>query len=371
MLLKSLEIHCFRNLKGHVDWGNNLNIIWGENGQGKTNWLESIYLLATSKSFRTQRLQEAIKFNESLSVISGVVTRSHEVSRELQVVIQGNTKSLLVNSKRESLSQYLGQLHTIAFTASELEIVRGTPEARRKFLDRGIISLHPSYLQTLANFHRVIKQKNRLLQAVGNAELPMNSIMLKLEPWNEQLIALSAEIFNSRSEYVDRLGKSLKFNLFSNDELSIHYVSSLEGKGDISNYKSLLAERLHIRIQAEVSAGYALIGPHRDELKIMFNGRDVRMFGSSGQQRSALILLDLAAISVYHTWHGEYPLFLMDDADAELDRKHISSLIDYLQGGVQTFVTTSKDNLIKDYQSQADIYEVIEGKINNISSLNR
>jgi len=366
MLLKSLEIHSFRNLKGQVKWGSNLNIIWGYNGQGKTNWLESIYLLATSKSFRTQRPHEAIKFDESLAVVSGVVTRSHEISRELQVAIQGNTKSMLVNGKRESLSQYLGQLHTIAFTASELEVIRGTPEARRKFLDRGIISLHPSYLQTLANFHRVIKQKNRLLQAAESTELSTNSILSKLEPWNEQLIALSVEIFNSRNEYVDHLRQSLEHNLFSNEELTIRYISSLEGNGDISNYKSLLTERLHVRLQAEVSAGYTLIGPHRDELKIMFNGRDMRTFGSSGQQRSALILLDLAAISVYHTWHGEYPLFLMDDADAELDHHHVSSLIDYLQGGVQTFITTSKDNLIKEYQSQAEIYEVVEGKIDNI-----
>jgi len=361
MLLESLEAHQFRNLSGEVFWGDGLNLIFGENGQGKTNWLEAIYLLATTKSFRTQRPQEAVRFSQDLSVVRGRVARTQDVRRDLQVTIQGNTKMLSVNGKREAVTRYLGQLHTVAFTADELEVVRGGPEARRKFLDRGITSLHPSYVQTLADYHRVIKQKNRLLQNAAEAEMSAPEARQLIEPWNEQLVTLSGLIHRARVEHVERLNKALERRLFEREEVSIRYVSALAGKGDMSDYEALIAERLKLRLEAEINSGYALIGPHRDELEILFDGRDLRSFGSSGQQRSALILLDLAAISVYHSWHSEYPLFLMDDVDAELDRKRIGRLLEYLQGRTQTFVTTSKEELVKQFAARARVYEVTAG----------
>ncbi|HEX8131133.1 MAG TPA: DNA replication/repair protein RecF [Pyrinomonadaceae bacterium] len=361
MLLESLEAHCFRNLSGKVSWGAGLNLIYGDNGQGKTNWLEAIYLLATSKSFRTQKPQEAVRFDEELAVVRGRVARSEEVHRDLQVAIQNNTKTLSINGKRESVARYLGQLHVVAFTADELEVVRGAPEARRKFLDRGIVSMQHAYVQTLSDYQRVIKQKNRLLQDAADAELSAAETATRLAPWNEQLVGLSASIHRARTDYVERINTVLERRLFGREEVTVRYVSSLEGKGDLSDYETLIAERLQFRMQAEMAAGYSLIGPHRDELEVLFDGRDIRSFGSSGQQRSALIILDLAAISVYHSWHNEYPVFLLDDVDAELDRKRIDQLLEYLEGRTQTFVTTSKESLVEQYAARAEIFEVRNG----------
>jgi DNA replication and repair protein RecF len=363
MLLESLEVHNFRNLSGKVFWGNGLNIIYGDNGQGKTNWLEAIYLLATTKSFRTQRLQEAIRFDEGLTVVRGRVSQSQEVQREMQVNLQGSTKSIAVNGKKESVARYLGQLHVVAFTSDELDVVRGMPEARRKFIDRGVVSLHHAYVQTLADYNRVIKQKNRLLQDASEMEMSLEQASEIIAPWNEQLIRLSSEIHRARSEYVGRLNDALERRLFEREDISIRYVSSLEGKGDLSDYKALIAERLQLRLQAEIAAGYSLIGPHRDDLEILFDGREMRAFGSSGQQRSALIILDLAAISVYYSWHNEYPLFLIDDVDAELDRKRISYLLGYLEGRTQTFITTSKESLVEEFVKRANVYRVSNGAV--------
>ena len=368
MLLESLEAHNFRNLSGKITWGPGLNIIFGDNGQGKTNWLEAIYLLATTKSFRTQRPQEAIRFDENLAIVRGVVARSREVQRELQVALQGSTKTLSVNGKREAVTRYLGQLHTVSFTADELEVVRGGPDARRRFLDRGVLSLHHTYVQTLADYQRVIKQKNRLLQDAADAELSVTETATRLEPWNEQIVVLSAEIHRARMDYVNRLNEALERRLFGHEEVTIRYVSSLEGKGDLGAYETLLADRLRLRVQAEMASGYALIGAHRDDLEILFDGRDIRSFGSSGQQRSALIILDLAAILVYHSWHSEYPLFLMDDVDAELDRKRIGHLLEYLEGRTQTFVTTSKESLVEQYAARAHVVEVIGGAAREIGA---
>ena len=363
MLLESLEAHNFRNLSGKVSWGSGLNIIYGDNGQGKTNWLEAIYVLATTKSFRTQRPHEAIRFGEDLAVVRGRVGRTREIHRDLQVTIQGKTKSISVNGKREAVTRYLGQLHAIAFTADELEIVRGMPDARRKFLDRGVVSLHPAYVQTLADYNRVIKQKNRLLQDASESEISAEQMAEIIAPWNEQLISLSAEIHRSRTDYVVRLNDVLERRLFGRENITIRYVSSLEGKGDLDNYEALIAARLSLRLTAEISAGYSLIGPHRDDLEILFDGHDIRAFGSSGQQRSALIILDLASISVYHSWHNEYPLFLIDDVDAELDRKRISHLLEYLEGRTQTFITTSKESLVEQFVARANVYRISEGAV--------
>lgn len=363
MLLESLEVHNFRNLSGQVSWGNGLNIIYGDNGQGKTNWLEAIYLLATTKSFRTQRPQEAIRFDEDLAVVRGRVSQSEEVRREMQVNLQGSTKSIAVNGKRESLARYLGQLHVVAFTADELDVVRGMPEARRKFIDRGSVALHHAYVQTLADYNRVIKQKNRLLQDASEMEMSLEQASEIILPWNEQLIRLSGEIHRARTDYVERLNGALERRLFEREIISIRYVSSLEGKGDLSDYEALMAERLRLRLQAEIAAGYSLIGPHRDDLEILFDGREMRAFGSSGQQRSALIILDLAAISVYYSGHNEYPLFLIDDVDAELDRKRISYLLEYLEGRTQTFITTSKESLVEEFVKRANVYKVSNGAV--------
>ena len=366
MLLESLEAHQFRNLGGEVFWGEGLNIISGENGQGKTSWLEAIYLLATTKSFRTQRPQEAIRFGENLAVVRGRVARSRDVHRDLQVTLQGNSKSLSLNGKSETVANYLSQLHVISFTADELEVVRGGPDARRRFLDRGVISLHHSYVQTLADYQRVIKQKNRLLQDLSDSGAGIDNTRELIEPWNEQITLLGSTIHRARSDYVERLRQSLQTRLFEREDVTIRYLSSLEGKGDIGDYGSLLRERLRLRLQAEIASGYALVGPHRDDLEILLDGRDLRTYGSSGQQRSALILLDLAAISVYHLWHNEYPLFLMDDVDAELDERRIGRLLEHLRGRTQTFVTTSKGDLIKEFAKNAKVFDVRDGEAVNV-----
>jgi DNA replication and repair protein RecF len=368
MLLESLEAHQFRNLSGEIFWGEGLNVIAGENGQGKTSWLEAIYLLATTKSFRTQRPQEAIRFGESLALVRGRVARSQDVHRDLQVTLQGNSKTLSLNGKSETVANYLSQLHVVSFTADELEVVRGGPDARRRFLDRGVVSQHHSYVQTLADYQRVIKQKNRLLQDISDSGAGLDKARELIEPWNEQITLLGSAIHHARRDYVGRLQQSLQRRLFEREEVTIRYLSSLEGKGDLDEYESLLRERLNLRLQAEIASGYSLIGPHRDDLEILLDGRDVRAFGSSGQQRSALILLDLAAISVYHLWHNEYPLFLMDDVDAELDERRIGCLLEHLKGRTQTFVTTSKGDLIKEIARDANVFDVSGGAALNVSA---
>ncbi|MGI8733365.1 MAG: DNA replication/repair protein RecF [Pyrinomonadaceae bacterium] len=365
MILESIQAHQFRNLSGELHLGPRLNIIFGSNGQGKTNWLEGVYLLSRTKSFRTQRLRESIKFGQETAYVRGQVSSGSDIRRDLQVTLQGNTKAISINGKKEPLTRYLSQLQVFAFTVDELEVVRGVPEARRRFIDRGVASLQPAYVQTVLDYNRIIKQKNRILQDANEQRLSLVQVEDLVSPWNEQLARIAAEIHEARTSYIVRINEVLERGLFENRDVHITYVSFLEGKGDLKDYQALINQRLRLRLGAELGAGRSLIGPHRDDLEILLDGREMRVFGSAGQQRSALLLLDLAAISLYNSWHGDYPLFLIDDVDAELDETRIRHLLEYLESRTQTFITTSKRSHLESFLSRASVYQIDDGKALN------
>jgi DNA replication and repair protein RecF len=237
------------------------------------------------------------------------------------------------------------------------------PEARRRFLDRGISSLKPAYLKTISDYNKVIKQKNRVLQLANENELGPEKVEDLLAPWNEQLVRLGVLIHRAREEYVAGLNAALERQLFERRDVTTRYVSSLENKGDMGNYESLLRSRISLRLAAEVAAGHALIGPHRDDLEIHLDGREIRVYGSSGQQRSALLLLDLAAISLYNSTANDQPVFIIDDVDAELDERRIRHLLEYLENRTQTFITTSKRSHVESFFSRASVFEIEEGRV--------
>src|SRR5215216_4804890 len=218
MQLETLETSNFRNISGKMSFGNGLNLLIGDNGQGKTNWLEAISILATTRSFRTAKLQEAIRFDEELAVIDGFVKVSGEITRELRALIQERVKQFAVNGKREFIPNYLGQLHAVIFTADELAVVRGGPEFRRRFLHEAIIAVHPPYSETIVEYGRVIRQKNALLQTSRDQEFSIEKTAEMLVPWNEQLVSLAAKIHRSRVRIVQRLNEVLEKHLFSPEE---------------------------------------------------------------------------------------------------------------------------------------------------------
>src|SRR5436190_1992876 len=339
MFLRSTEVNQFRNLAGEITWGDRLNILYGDNGQGKTNWLEAIQILIHAKSFRTHHLHETVAFGQRAALVRGTAHRGDAIDRELQVSIHQNTRQTFINGKREPVSRYLAQLHAVWFTADELEVVRGGPEARRNFLDRGVTSLHPPYTQTISTYNKVIKQKKRLLEQALDGQIRLTELREQVAPWNSQIISLGTQIHRARTRYVTLLCEALEQNLFG-DDLMISYVYSLVSKGDLANYDQLIADRLDLRLEAEMYAGACLIGPHRDDFEIRFRHRNLRSFGSAGQQRSALITLDLAAISVYYSKHQEYQVFLIDDVDEELDGSRIERLLEYFDGGTESFGTS-------------------------------
>jgi DNA replication and repair protein RecF len=359
MHLQRLETTNFRNLHGPIEFSSKLNLIYGPNAQGKSSWLEAVCLLATTRSFRTSHPKEAIRHETKEAILRGTIARGN-LTKDLQLLITETTKQTYVNGKREAMVRYLGNLEALIFTGSELEVVRGAPEARRKFLDRGIFSTLPSYLGTVTEYNKVLKQKNAMLREASEADDVTRYFDL-IESWNDQLVALGTEIHDARMRHVDRLKQHLHPELFQNEQITIRYKSSLEGRGDVADYAGLMRERLKLRMKNEIALGYSLVGPHRDDLEILSDGYDIAKYASSGQQRSALLILDLAQMNVYHDAFEEYPIFLIDDFDAELDRTRIEILLDYLDGKSQTIVSTSKRIQADRYRERAATFLVQSG----------
>jgi DNA replication and repair protein RecF len=337
----------FRNLAGTLSAAPGLNVLWGGNGQGKTNWLEAIYMLATTKSFRTHQPQELIAFGAAAAHLRlEVQRRTGPVT--LDVHLEPGRKVMLVNGKRAGLHDYLGHLVVFAYGRGALEVICGEPEQRRRFLDRGIMSLKPAYVQTLVEYARVLKQKNALLRAVGEEPTRRNWLD-SLDAWNAQLVELGAELHVERTRYAEQLDAYLERQLFGAERVAIRYVSSLEPDlpPTAEAFRAAMTERLTRCRAAELAVGHALVGPHRDDLAILMDGREVARFGSAGQQRSTLLVLTLGQLVLYRAHCAEPPVFLLDDLDAELDPQRIATLLAYLEGKAQTFVTTTKPGLVR------------------------
>jgi DNA replication and repair protein RecF len=365
MQLTRIEASGFRNLEGSVEFGPGLNIFYGDNAQGKTNWLEAVYVLGTSKSFRTTQVRECIRFDSTQSILRGEVLRG-SITKQLQLALAESSRELYVNGKREALVRYIGNLGVFVFSLEEMEIIRGEPTQRRRFIDRGIVAITPGFLSTLSEYNRVVKQKNRLLAEACESENP-RAYHDQIEAWNDQLLELGSEVHNARVGYIGRLNRVLDENdhgraIFGAERVTVRYRSQLEGKGDLEQYRELFRERLGVRLPAEVAAGHCLIGPHRDDLEILADGREVARFGSAGQQRSALLLLDLAQVSIYTSIYEESPVLVIDDLDAELDKGRIEALLTQVEGRIQTFISTSRRGVAYRYRDRGAVYYVEAGR---------
>ena len=324
MLLTRIEASGFRNLEGAVEFGPGLNIFYGDNAQGKTNWLEAIYLLANTKSFRTGQVRECITFDSPPSILRGDVSRG-SVKKQLQLLLTESSKELFVNGKREALVRYITNLDVFVFSLEEMEVIRGEPAQRRRFIDRGVVTIKPGFLSTLAEYNRVVRQKNRLLAEASESSDP-GSYYSQIDAWNDQLVDLGATIHDARLEYVGLLNRVLEENdhgraIFGAERITARYQSQLEGKGDLGRYRELFRERLTLRMAAETAAGHCLIGPHRDDLRLMLNGKSAAQFGSEGQKRTLAIALKMAQAEYLTGTHGAPPILLIDDIMGELDLK--------------------------------------------------
>jgi DNA replication and repair protein RecF len=347
MVLKHLRAERLRNLRGiDVELPPGLTLVVGPNGQGKTSLLEALYLLATGRSFRTRRLDELVAWNGGPLRVSGKVSR-RAGDADLAVTVEGRERTLLVNGAPRGQEAYLGRLDVIDLTGPRMDILRGAPVERRRFLDRGVVGLAPSHLRVLGGFRRALQHRNALLRRGQSAP----GLVAQLDAWDEPLVAAAERLHLARRDYAERLAAAVEAIapewLPAGQPLRLGYRPSppLLAEGPTDRVAAVLAERLGVSRGRDLEQGHTTEGPHRDELVVELDGVDLRRFGSAGQVRAAVVALKLGKLSLLGAERGEPPLFLMDDFDTDLDDTRMGRLAGFLgREGGQAVVATSKES---------------------------
>jgi len=360
--LTRLRLFNYRNL-GEVQIfpSAGTNMFSGLNGQGKTNLLESVYLLGYGRSFRTAIPRDCIRHGQAECLIEGVVEHG-DLARDLKISIAREEKKLFLLGKPVSLEDFVGNLHILAFTHEHLKVVRGGPADRRAFLDRAMVTLYPGHVAQLAAYGRALKQRNRVLSAVRERKERIDDDLL--DSWDEALAGPGSKILWSRRHYADQMKMELPQGLFGMEVLKMHYLSTvLTDDFDPARLEEQFRERLRQARVNDLRSGYTSVGPHRDDLKLYVDGKSLVDFGSAGQQRSGLLALYFSQMEIHRKVHGYYPVFLVDDAEAELDEQRLRTFLNYLSERTQLFLTSAKQFLISALPRQTRFYEVKNGSV--------
>jgi len=360
--LTRLRLFNYRNL-GEVQIfpSAGTNMFSGLNGQGKTNLLESVYLLGYGRSFRTAIPRDCIRHGQAECLIEGVVEHG-DLARDLKISIAQEEKKLFLLGKPVSLEDFVGNLHILAFTHEHLKVVRGGPADRRAFLDRAMVTLYPGHVAQLAAYGRALKQRNRVLSAVRERKERIDDDLL--DSWDEALAGPGSKILWSRRHYADQMKMELPQGLFGMEVLKMHYLSTvLTDDFDPARLEEQFRERLRQARVNDLRSGYTSVGPHRDDLKLYVDGKSLVDFGSAGQQRSGLLALYFSQMEIHRKVHGYYPVFLVDDAEAELDEQRLRTFLNYLSERTQLFLTSAKQFLISALPRQTRFYEVKNGSV--------
>ena len=341
MRISRLHLEQFRNIESlSVFPCETVNIIYGDNAQGKTNLLEAIWLLSGAKSFRGAKDADLIRFGESRALIeSDFFCAGRQQTSKIQ--LEGKKTAWLNDIRQDSITAFAGIFTTVVFSPSHLGLVKDGPAGRRKFLDTSICQITPRYIGMIGHYQRILLQRNTLLKDISYA----SALLDTLDIWDEKLSALGGVIIRMRMEYTRRLQKEAediyKGISMERESFSLDYrpfelpVQEGQTQREIS---SLLLEKMMQNRSEDLRSGSTGIGPHRDDLEISINGRSVRSFGSQGQQRSSVLALKLAESRCIGDILGERPVILLDDVMSELDQNRREYLLNHLTGS-QIFIT--------------------------------
>jgi DNA replication and repair protein RecF len=339
--LTKLRLFNYRNIQElEIAPFQGTTLFVGNNGQGKTNILEAIYFLAFGRSFRTAIPRECIRHGEKECRIEGTV-QNGSLLRDLQVRISRSEKKMLLHGKPASLDAFVGNLHVLAFTCDHLNIVRKSPGDRRAFLDRAMATIYPGHIHSLAQYGRALRQRNKMLSLMKEGKGKADENLLA--GWDETIVKQGSRILEKRVRYVDRMKQELPRGLFASEDLRIHYLSTvLEKEAGHSGIEERFRDRLYAARDYDRRIGSTSVGPHRDDLKLYVDGKSLVDYGSAGQQRSSLLALYFSQMEIHRSVHGFYPVFLVDDAEAELDEHRLDIFLKYLAQRTQTFLTSAK-----------------------------
>ncbi|GIV21821.1 MAG: DNA replication and repair protein RecF [Armatimonadota bacterium] len=371
MRLLELLLTNFRNYESlHLQPDAGLNLITGENAQGKTNLLEAIYLLATGRSLRAGRDEELIRWGTEEATVRAHIQRERLLDVRVEVTLsRSQSRVVKVDGQTYRAATALGQFNVVLFSAMDLEVVRGQPADRRRYLDVEIGMLSPAYARALAGYRRALEQRNRLLKAIreGGGVITPSTIEL-LEAWDEQLVRYGSGVMIARERFISALrplAQAAHSELSEGrEQLDIRYAPAVEGQGEREQTAESFRQQLHQMRAEELRRGTTLVGPQRDDLLLLVDGKEARTYASQGQQRTVMLSLKRAEFELVVQERQEPPIVLLDDVMSDLDDRRRTQLLQMALRGAQAFITaTSAETFPQEIFRAARMYRVESGRI--------
>lgn len=359
MQVRQLKLVNFRNYKNlEVTFSPRYNLIYGNNGMGKTNLIEAIFVLALTKSFRGSLDKVLIMNDEKSLTIEGVI--SSLINTNYQITISNEGKKVKINDNNvKKLSDYISRITVILFSSLDLRMIKDTPSVRRKSLNMDISSMDNCYLKLLSNYNKLLKQRNIYLKSMN---INSNTDNDYLEVVTDKLIDIGLEINKYRTDFINKINENIS-NIYKKitceKGLCIEYISSFT-----NNTKEELKNNFKKVFQRDIILGKTQIGIHHDDLNFKLNGFNLRDYGSEGQQKNAIISYKLAEIEFFKEKNNDEPILILDDLFSELDNEKINNLLNILDENIQTFITTTNIDIVdKKIKEQSKKIVVENGKI--------
>ncbi|ELS30990.1 MULTISPECIES: DNA replication/repair protein RecF [Pseudanabaena] len=376
MYLKSLHIKQFRNyIDQEVSFTAPKTVIVGNNAQGKSNLLEAVLLLATLRSHRVSKDRDLVKNGSTIGEIRAICQRSrlpesYPIDLEMQMRSSGK-RTLRVNGVNQARHlDFLGNVNAVMFSSLDLDLVRGSPESRRNWLDTVLIQLEPIYINLLQQYNQVLRQRNALLKSIKQGQIQYEAQQMAL--WDAQLVTTGTRLIRRRSRLLERLTPIARHwhQAISggSEYLEITYLPkfSFTPTDLVENIHQSFFEAILQKNIIEQHQGTSLVGPHRDEVSLTINATSAREYGSQGQQRTLVLALKLAELELLESVIGEPPLLLLDDVLAELDLQRQDHLLNAIGNRVQTIITTTHlGSFDAQWLKSARIFQVAKGEISS------
>ena len=371
MFIEELKLIHYRNYENEVITPQRgINIVMGENAQGKTNLIEAMFFLSRGYSHRASNVAELAQWDHDDFFINARVV-SEGVKHTLSAKNHQGKRQFLLDGKVKKRDKINGIFNTILFEPDDLKIVKEGPDKRRRFLNQEIAGFRPEYHYLLRDYEKILNQRNSLLKSIHYEP----SLITTLDVCDEQLIQTGVRLMNHRIRYLHRLNREAN-NLhqtlsLGKENLSLSYLNNIiDSLEELSEIKNLYQKKLESSREDEISRGATIYGPHVDDMIIQINGKDARRYGSQGQQRSAAIALKLSQIEIYYDNTGAYPVVLLDDIFSELDEHRRKSILALLNK-TQALITCTEDIFNDGDVAPANrhIIEIVQGqaqvRINN------
>ncbi len=367
MYVTNVQLKNFRNYQnGNINFGKEVNILYGNNAQGKTNILESIYAFTMGKSYRTNKDSEMILFDKDFSNIKISFINENGINHGEIILSSDKKKRIKINEVPiNKIGELMGFFNAVIFSPEDLNLIKEGPVQRRKFINVCISQLRPNYFYYLQQYIKILNQRNNLLKSLNFNK----SLIDTLPIWDEKLIDCGSRIISSRLIFIEKIrdiSKEIHKNITRDKEkLKIEYKTNIgihdDNSKDIEHIKEIFKKKLERNRQREINYGMTLIGPHRDDMNFYINDIQVKKYGSQGQQRTVVLSLKMAEMELIKEELGEYPVLLLDDIMSELDKNRQ----DYIMNNImnrQVIITCTEINGFN-INKKNYIYRIENGKI--------